>query len=49
MAAIITFGWLTTASGYNVVYWSDNGQDYWAVSDVSTNVLLDFAGLWKRR
>jgi anti-sigma factor RsiW len=34
--------------GFNVVRWSDGGLDYWAVSDLSSNELADFAGLLKQ-
>ncbi|HEX4505913.1 MAG TPA: anti-sigma factor [Alphaproteobacteria bacterium] len=38
-----------TPSGYNVVRWSDNGQDYWAISDLNRNELGDFAKAWLGR
>jgi anti-sigma factor (TIGR02949 family) len=38
-----------TPSGYNVVRWSDNGQDYWAISDLNGNELGDFAKAWLGR
>jgi anti-sigma factor RsiW len=38
-----------TPSGYNIVRWSDGGQDYWAVSDLNRNELGDFAKAWLGR
>jgi len=38
-----------TPSGYNVVRWSDGGQDYWAISDLNRNELGDFAKAWLGR
>jgi anti-sigma factor RsiW len=38
-----------TRSGYNVVRWSDSGQDYWAISDLNRNDLGDFAKAWLGR
>jgi anti-sigma factor (TIGR02949 family) len=38
-----------TPSGYNVVRWSDNGQDYWAISDLNRGELGDFAKAWLGR
>ena len=34
-------------SGYNVIRWSQDGMEFWAVSDVSARELDDFARLWK--
>ncbi len=38
-----------TPSGYNVVRWSEGGQDYWAISDLNRNELGDFAKAWLGR
>jgi anti-sigma factor RsiW len=38
-----------TPSGYNVVHWSDGGQDYWAISDLNRGELGDFAKAWLGR
>jgi anti-sigma factor RsiW len=38
-----------TPSGYNVVSWSDGGQNYWAISDLNRNELGDFAKAWLGR
>jgi anti-sigma factor RsiW len=38
-----------TPSGYNVVHWSDGGQDYWAISDLNRSELGDFAKAWLGR
>jgi len=32
-----------------LVRWSDNGQDYWAISDLNRNELGDFAKAWLGR
>jgi anti-sigma factor RsiW len=34
--------------GYNVVHWSQDGMNFWAVSDVERGQLDDFASLWKK-
>lgn len=38
-----------TASGYNVLRWSDGGQEYWAISDLNRGELGDFAKAWMGR
>jgi anti-sigma factor (TIGR02949 family) len=38
-----------TPSGYNVEHWSDDGQDYWAVSDLNRTELADFAKVWHEK
>jgi anti-sigma factor RsiW len=35
-------------SGYNIVHWTQDGMDFWAVSDVEPNQLRDFATLLQR-
>jgi anti-sigma factor RsiW len=37
-----------TLQGYNIVHWTANGMNFWAVSDVERNQLDDFAALWKK-
>jgi anti-sigma factor RsiW len=34
-------------TGYNVVHWTENGVSYWAISDVATATLEDFARLFR--
>jgi anti-sigma factor RsiW len=34
-------------NGYNVVHWSDQGLDYWAVSDINKSELDEFAQHWR--
>lgn len=36
-----------TVNGYNVVHWSENGVSYWAISDLATKELEDFARLFR--
>ncbi|HWE73844.1 MAG TPA: anti-sigma factor [Stellaceae bacterium] len=36
-----------TRSGYNTVHWSDNGMEFWAVSDLEAGKLSDFVRLWR--
>jgi len=36
-----------TVNGYNVVHWSENGVRYWAISDLATKELEDFARLFR--
>jgi anti-sigma factor RsiW len=38
----------TTIQGYNVVHWTADGMNFWAVSDVERNQLNDFAALWRK-
>ena len=35
-------------NGYNVVHWTQDGMNFWAVSDVEPNQLRDFAADWQR-
>ncbi|HWB51789.1 MAG TPA: anti-sigma factor [Stellaceae bacterium] len=37
-----------SAQGYNVVHWTADGMNFWAVSDVERSQLDDFAALWRR-
>ena len=32
-----------TITGYNIVHWTENGVNYWAISDVAAATLKDFA------
>jgi anti-sigma factor RsiW len=34
-------------NGYNTVHWSDNGMDFWAVSDLEAAKLNDFVRDWR--
>jgi anti-sigma factor RsiW len=34
-------------NGYNTVHWSDNGMDFWAVSDLEAGKLRDFVRDWR--
>ncbi|HLI22835.1 MAG TPA: anti-sigma factor [Stellaceae bacterium] len=34
-------------SGYNVVYWRENGMEFWAVSDLEAHSLADFVRAWR--
>jgi anti-sigma factor RsiW len=36
---------LSQRQGYNVIHWSSSGLNFWAISDLSTVELLDFARL----
>jgi anti-sigma factor RsiW len=36
-----------TITGYNVVRWTENGVNYWAISDVAAATLEDFARLFR--
>ena len=38
----------TAVQGYNVVHWTAEGMDFWAVSDVERAQLDDFAALWRK-
>jgi anti-sigma factor RsiW len=38
----------TAIQGYNVVHWTADGMNFWAVSDVERGQLDDFAALWRR-
>jgi anti-sigma factor RsiW len=38
----------TSIQGYNVVHWTQDGMNFWAVSDVERTQLDDFANLWKK-
>jgi anti-sigma factor RsiW len=35
--------------GYNVEHWTADGEDYWAVSDINSGELAEFARVWQRR
>jgi anti-sigma factor RsiW len=37
-----------TLRGYNLVYWSRNGLDFWAVSDAELPALQNFVSLYRR-
>jgi anti-sigma factor RsiW len=37
----------TSIQGYNVVHWTADGMNFWAVSDVEHSQLDDFAALWR--
>ena len=34
-------------NGYNAVHWSENGMDFWAISDVEAAKLSDFVRYWR--
>jgi anti-sigma factor RsiW len=36
-----------TRNGYNTVHWSENGMDFWAVSDLEAGKLGDFVRDWR--
>ena len=36
-----------TRNGYNTVHWSENGMDFWAVSDLEAQKLGDFVRDWR--
>jgi anti-sigma factor RsiW len=38
-----------TASGYNVEHWSGASQDYWVISDLTREELMDFAKAWQEK
>lgn len=38
---------LTLRKGYSIVHWTEGGMTYWAVSDLESSQLLDFAALWR--
>jgi anti-sigma factor RsiW len=38
-----------TASGYNVEHWSGAGQNYWVISDLTREELMDFAKAWQEK
>jgi len=38
----------TTIQGYNVVHWTAEGMNFWAVSDVEHGQLDEFIALWRR-
>jgi len=35
-----------TPSGYNAEHWAQDGQDYWAVSDLNREELEEFTKSW---
>jgi anti-sigma factor RsiW len=39
---------MTTRRGYNVLSWTNNGMNYWAVSDLNGTELRQFADLFER-
>jgi anti-sigma factor RsiW len=50
MPAEIHIGWAKTPqiiNGYNLVYWTENGVSYWAISDVALKDLEEFAELFR--
>jgi anti-sigma factor RsiW len=38
----------SAVQGYNVVHWTMDGMNFWAVSDVERGQLDDFAALWRK-
>jgi len=38
----------TAIQGYNVIHWTADGMNFWAVSDVERGQLDDFAALWRK-
>jgi anti-sigma factor RsiW len=38
----------TAVQGYNVVHWSAEGMNFWALSDLERGQLDDFAALWRK-
>jgi anti-sigma factor RsiW len=36
-----------TRAGYNTVHWSENGMEFWAVSDLEAHKLSDFVREWR--
>ena len=36
-----------TQNGYNTVHWSENGMDFWAVSDLEAQKLAEFVRNWR--
>jgi len=38
----------TAMQGYNVVHWTADGMNFWAVSDVERSQLDEFVALWKK-
>jgi anti-sigma factor RsiW len=38
----------TAIQGYNVVHWTADGMNFWAVSDVERGQLDDFAVMWRK-
>jgi anti-sigma factor RsiW len=38
----------TAIQGYNVVHWTADGMNFWAVSDLERGQLDDFAALWRK-
>jgi len=36
-----------TRNGYNTVHWSDNGMEFWAVSDLEASKLSEFVRDWR--
>ncbi|HTZ35946.1 MAG TPA: hypothetical protein VMB84_07965, partial [Stellaceae bacterium] len=45
--AALAAGGSAALNGYNVVHWSADGMNFWAVSDVERAQLEDFARLWR--
>jgi anti-sigma factor RsiW len=39
---------LTTRRGYNVLFWANDGMNYWAISDLNATELREFAGFFER-
>jgi len=46
--ATVHFANSTIVQGYNVVHWTGDGMNFWAVSDVERPQLDDFAALWRK-
>lgn len=38
---------IASRDGYNTVHWSDNGMEFWAVSDLEARGLSEFVRVWR--